>query len=259
MDESRISLTIVPSGGDQGTVLVGDFLKQVDALKKLVGFASKTDIVETRIVGLSMNSPAAIEIEAFSVSSKQRVPVGAFFDDIYNIVEKAATPVGVDREVFDTLKDFASVVGKGINSAILVIAGSQIKFDIIAKDRIEGVFGQDYTREGTADGMLEAVNIHGKVNNCALYPMVGPKRISCRFEEKLFKQVRPALGRYVAVEGNLKYRWREKYPHAAEITKIDILPNWDDQPNFETILGMAPNATNGEPSEDYVRAKRNGW
>lgn len=259
MDESRVSLTIIPSGGDKNSVLVSDFLKQVDALKKLVSYASRTDTVEARIVGLSMNSPASVEIEAFSVSSNATIPVGAFFNDVYNVVEKAATPINLEREVFDTIKDFASVVGKGVNSTIVVAAGNEIKFDIIAKDRIEGVFGQDYVREGTADGMLEAVNIHGKINNCALYPLIGPRRINCRFEDGLFRQVKPALGKYVMVEGLLKYRWREKFPHAADITKVHALPSWEEQPNFETILGMAPNATQGEPSEDFVKARRYGW
>lgn len=259
MDESRISLTIVPSGGDEGSVLVSDFLKQVDALKKLVGYASRTNTVEARIVGLSMNSPASVEIEAFNASNNAAVPVGAFFHDVYNVVEKAATPINLEREVFDTIKDFASVVGKGVNSTIIVAAGNEVKFDIIAKDRIDGIFGQDYSRHGTADGMLEAVNIHGKINNCALYPLVGPKRISCRFEEHLFKKIKPALGKYVMIEGILKYRWREKFPHAADIHKIDVLPSWDEQPSFEDILGMASNATHGEASEEFVKARRYGW
>ena len=140
MDESRISLTIIPSGGDDSAVSVGDFLKQVDALKKLVSYASRIEIADARIVGLSMNSPAHVEIEAFSTANKAPIPVGAFFHDIYNVVEKAATPLGLEREVFDTIKDFASVVGKGVNSAIVVAAGNEIKFDIIAMDGIVGIF-----------------------------------------------------------------------------------------------------------------------
>ena len=259
MDENRILLTIMPSGGDDGPIEVSDFLKQVDALKRLVNFAAVSGDVDARVVGLSMNSPACIELEACRPKSNEKVYLNAFFHDVYNVVESGATPISFSREIFDAVKDFASVVGKGVSSSIIKTANDEIRVDITAKDRIDGIFGRDYARDGTIDGMLEAVNIHGKVNNCALYPITGPNRVSCRFEEKLFKQVRPALGRYVLVDGSLKYRWRDKFPHEATISRLEVLPKWEDQPTFAEILGLAPEATGGLVSEDFSKAARNGW
>jgi hypothetical protein len=258
MDENRVRLTIVPSGGDDGPLAASDFLKQVDALKKLVSLVQGGS-VDAKVVKLSMNSPAVIELEAGDTEEGSKANLLSFFHDIFNVTHKAATPQNLTRDVFDLLKDFSSVVGRGIQRSIITTNYDEIVVDLMARQRIESVFGQDYTREGTIDGMLEAVNIHGKVNNCALYPIIGPSRISCRFDESLFKQVRPALGRYVLVEGILKYRWRERYPFEAMINRIEVLPNWEDQPKFADVLGIAPDATKGAPSEDFVRAARNGW
>ena len=213
MDENRIRLTINPSGGEDGPVLVSDFLKQVDSLRRLVGYASALDDADARIVGLSMNSPASIEMESWSPHAEQGICLAPFFHDIRSIVASAEAPKSFSREVFDTLKDLASVVGRGVNSVLIQSSSDEITIDLEARQRIEAVFGQDYSQEGTIDGMLEAVNIHGKANNCALYPVVGPTRVSCRFDDGLFSKIKPALGKYVLIEGMLKYRWREAFPH----------------------------------------------
>src|SRR5690606_4181324 len=106
---------------------------------------------------------------------------------------------------------------------------------------------------------LEAINVHGKQNTFALYPVVGASRISCKFDDALLGQVRPALGKYVVITGELKYRWREKFPYEAKANAIKVLDDWEDQPSFTEILGMAPNATGGVPAEEFARKARLGW
>jgi hypothetical protein len=42
-------------------------------------------------------------------------------------------------------------------------------------------------------------------------------------------------------------------------TKIDVLDDWEDQPSFTEILGIAPDATGGVACEEFVRKVRHGW
>ncbi|MBP1804678.1 hypothetical protein [Rubellimicrobium aerolatum] len=259
MDENRVRLTIIPSGEDRDALSAGDFIKQVDALRKLVALAPGGREAETRVVRLSMNSPATIELEALPSKAGSRAELTPFFRDVSDVAQKAVAPNRLSREVFDALREMASVVGKGVAKAIIQTREGDIVIDVPARLRIEAAFGQDYTREGTIDGMLEAVNIHGKANNCALYPAVGPSRITCQFDDALFKEVKPALGKYVLVEGILKYRWRERHPFEAHITRLEILPGLEEQPKFADIFGFAPDATGGTPSEEFVGALRHGW
>lgn len=252
----QVSVVIRPSGGDDHSLSAGDFIKQVDALRQLLALSEARGAADARIVKLHMNSPATIVMETIGAGDRP-VDLSNFFRGIEAIVVGGQAPREFERPVFEALRDFAAVVGKSVRSATLEVFGRTILIDLEARKRIEGVFGTDTSAEGTVDGMLEAVNVHGKKNTFGLYPVVGASRVTCKFEEGLLPQVRPALGRYVVIQGELKYRWREKFPYEAMATKIDVVE--DDQPSFTEILGMAPNATGGLTSEDFTRKVRHGW
>lgn len=108
---------------------------------------------------------------------------------------------------------------------------------------------------GRVDGMLEAVNIHGQKNLLMLYPTIGKKKVSCEFDAALLDQVKKAIGNYVEIKGELKYQWRDKFPYHVVINKIEIIDE-EKLPPFSKLFGMAPNATNGVPSEEFVARLR---
>lgn len=259
MSASRVKLTIHPSGGDEKDVLAGDFLKQVTALRDLV-LLSVTDgaAVDTKIVGLSRNSPAAIEIAPFWKADSKPIGMASYFESIGVVLDKGLAPRNLGRPVFDALKEFVSVIGKGVRTATLQVGDQIVEVNAEAKRRVEDVFEPDYSAEGSIDGMLEAVNIHGNRNQFALYPVVGPSRVTCFFTQDMFGEIQPALGKYAIVNGELKYRWREKFPFEARVIAIETVDE-ADQPNFDTIRGLAADATRGKPSEEFVRDIRSGW
>jgi hypothetical protein len=254
----QVSVTIRPTGGDDHSIAAADFIKQIDALRQLLTLSDRRTNVDARIVKMHMNSPATVVMEPVRDDGMLGASL-RFFTDIEAVVLGGHAPASFDRPVFDALREFAAVVGKSVRSATIQVAGKSILIDVAARKRIEGVFGPDTSSEGTVDGMLEAVNVHGKKNTFGLYPIVGANRISCKFDERLLPCVRPALGKYVQIEGELKYRWREKFPYEAMATKIDVLDDWEDQPSFTEILGIAPDATGGVACEEFVRKVRHGW
>jgi hypothetical protein len=259
MTVSRIKLIIHPSGGDGNNVAASDFLKQVSALRDLVLLSvHSAEAVETKIVGLSTNSPANVELEAVWTADERPLDVMGHFNAVRAVIDSGLAPKDLRRPALDALKEFVSVIGRGVREATLQIGEVVIKVEQQARSRVEGVFEPDYTAEGTIDGMLEAVNIHGNRNQFVLYPVVGPTRINCFFPDEMLVQVKPTLGKYAIVSGLMKYRWREKFPFEARANHIEAVEE-GDQPSFEEILGIAPNATGGALSEDFVRELRSGW
>lgn len=107
-------------------------------------------------------------------------------------------------------------------------------------------------------GMLDMINIHYE-KIFYLYPEIGPTRIQCSFEVALFETAKSALGKRVEVEGIFKYKIRAPYPYAAEVNKINILPEDHELPTFKDILGIDPDITGGLRSEDYIRKIRYGY
>jgi hypothetical protein len=159
---------------------VTDFLKQVAALRQLVLLSvHDVEAVDAKIVGLSRNSPATIEIEAFWRQDQRPLDVDAYFDSVRDVLMHGGAPREFGRDVFDTLKEFVSVVGRGVRESILQIGDREIQIEHQARQRVENVIEADYTAEGTIDGMLEAVNVHGNRNQFVLYPVIGPTRVGC--------------------------------------------------------------------------------
>jgi hypothetical protein len=256
---ARVKLIIHASGGDQNEVAASDFLKQVSALRELVLLSvHDTSAVEARVVGLSRNSPATIELEAFWCDDQRTLDIDNYFASVRSVLEIGAAPKELSRPVFDALKEFVSVIGKGVRESILQVGDQRVQIEHQVRQRVEAVFEPDSTAEGTIDGMLEAVNIHGNRNQFVLYPVVGPTRINCFFAEQMLDEVRPVLGKYVIVGGQLKYRWREKFPFEARASTIEPVDE-SEQPALPEIIGMAPDATGGKPSELFVRELRSGW
>ena len=253
----QVSVVIRPSGGDDNSLSASDFVKQVDALRQLLSLSAKAGC-DARIVKMHMNSPATVVMETIAPDSSA-VNLTSYLEGIEAIALTGAAPRDFSRPVFEALKDFAAVVGRGVRSATIEGAGKTILIDVAARKRIESAFGEDTSSEGSVDGMLEAVNVHGKSNVFALYPVIGAARVNCKFADGLLASVRPALGKYVIIRGELKYRWREKHPHEALAHAIEVQEDWDNQPSFIDLLGMAPHATGGIPAEDFVRNLRNGW
>ncbi len=116
----------------------------------------------------------------------------------------------------------------------------------------------DYSVEGTVDGMLAAMNVHGNRKQFVLYPVVGPTCVNCVFPDGMLDEVRPILGKYVIVSGIVKYKWRKKFPFEVRAARIDPVSE-SDQPYLPDIIGIAPDATGGESSEDFVKEKRSSW
>lgn len=250
-----VSVTISPSGDGKDRISASDFVKQIDAMRELINLSGAEPDTAPQIVRLEMNSPALVVISSAAPAHQFE----KFFSDLEDVACRGIAPPYLSRNAFDTLKEFASPVGRSIRSTTIKTKGREIVIDMAARKRIDGAYGADTSSDGTVDGMLEAINVHGKINTFALYPLVGAKRITCKFDEPLLATVRPALGQYVQIHGELKYRWREKFPFEALASKISVLPSFEEQPSFEDIIGMAPHATGGLTAEEFVSKVRHGW
>jgi hypothetical protein len=256
---ARVKLVIHPAGSDTSDVNAADFLQQVSALRRLVLLSvHDVDAVEAKIVDLSRNSPATIELEAFWRHDQRPLEIDRYFSAVRSVFDRGEAPKELARAVFDTLKEFVSVVGKGVRESVLQIGDQKIRIEHQARLRVESAIEPDYSVDGTIDGMLEAVNVHNNRNQFVLYPIIGPTRVNCYFPDEMLDEVRPVLGKYAIVTGTMKYRWREKFPFEARATQLEQVSE-SDQPYLPDVIGLAPQATGGECSENFVKEIRSAW
>jgi hypothetical protein len=61
------------------------------------------------------------------------------------------------------------------------------------------------------------------------------------------------------VMGTLHYRQGQYFPQSIDVSDIQLLPSDNELPALSTLRGIAPNATDGMTSEDFVRKLRDAW
>jgi hypothetical protein len=163
------------------------------------------------------------------------------------------------RDVLEALQSLSEPVGKKIKSAALSFDTFQIGLTQELQHRIGVALAPEETSSGTIEGRLEAINLHDEANIFHIYPAVGPAKVKGRFPTTLREKAIMAVDRNVLVTGIVKYKLKAPYPHEIEVQEFKVLPRDEELPKMADLYGIAPNATNGVPSEMFVKLARNDW
>ncbi|MDM8561129.1 hypothetical protein [Candidatus Parabeggiatoa sp. HSG14] len=117
----------------------------------------------------------------------------------------------------------------------------------------------DEVIESAMNGTLELLNINKNNNLFNLYPVIGCQKVICDFPTTLLQKAITAMGHYVNVVGQYKYKPGHPYPYYVNVAEIEIYPDENELPCLFDLQGIAPNASNGLSSEDFVREIRDEW
>lgn len=249
LENDQLSMVIHPLQGDSTNLAVSSFTTSVDALRKV---ASKFRCRDLRIVNVSSNSPVSLTV----ADAAAEVPaLSMFFTGLEDFRDNGEIPGAWDRPIIDGVLELLAPVGKSVARFSLSSDHKKIEIDTKYKVDFENKIQPDFAAVGTVDGMLEAVNIHGRKNTVALYPTIGNSKVVLEFDDQHLEKIKQLIGFYVEISGEMLYRWRDKYPYSGTISKIEHV-NEDGLPTFKDLYGMAPNATKGVPAEDFIESIR---
>ncbi len=112
----------------------------------------------------------------------------------------------------------------------------------------------------TIDGKLEQIDNHKNKNTFRIHPTL-PNRsaLECQFPTRLIDDARKALGRYVSVRGECFYRPHANFAHKIKVQEMEVFPPASTLPSLRDLYGIAPNATGGMTTEEFVRKLRDEW
>ena len=280
MAARRIRLQSLGSSEDKGHVRLADFIRQLELVRNALKHTEREMTgdegrVYWRIVDLSHDSPATVVLEEVvpPLSLKERrerqklTPaerkaagpppiIDHFIDVMREIRSKAAMPEGRrSLAVLESYRELSSATDNHMTSFQIEAKSQTVKIDDQFRRNIDAIIGPDELMEGSLTGVVEAINLHNTLR-FNLYPVIGPKKVTGAFPEHLKRSVIDAIDRYVRVEGTLRYKSWEPYPHAIDVTAVHPLPQSDDLPTLESLRGIAPNATGKLSSEEFVVASR---
>ena len=265
-DQDRVTLIIEGLPEDEGRVRFTTFMSQLQSLSATLSrldrdsgdgkAASYFEIAE-----LSYNSPIRVVLEARAVKGRPYVG-GAVVQGLGRLT--AALSNGddltkIDADLLDDIRKIARPVGKQIKSAALLIEGATFELTERVSAKIDEALAVDEESDGSLDGMLEQINVHLGANVFHIYPVIGPRRVTCSFPARLYDDAVAAVGKKVEVYGKLSYRSGASFPHQIAVTSIEVFPPEYELPDWDDIRGRAPDATGTLSSETFVRELRDAW
>lgn len=268
-ERKRVSLTIRGLDEDGGDVRLEYFIQQLELLKKALTetqkvMGAKGDF-QFKVVELRHQSPAYIAVEpaveGFEQLGVANASVDKFFRSLDEI-ERGEHPDGFTFDTFEAYKNLTSLRKKNkVSQLIISPNGSKPKELEQLSSQIDEIVGQDEYEMGAFEGMLEAINVHANQNVFYLYPTSGHPKLKCRFPQALRETALVAVGKYVNVFGEKKYKPNLKfyYPYEIGVHEIEVYPHEETLPKLSELRGIAPDMTGDQKSEDYIRRLRDEW
>lgn len=255
-NESRVSkrrLTIRIAGAteDGGYPRLGDFLKELDAirtaLKRTQEIASEEGReVYYRIVALSMASPATVVLEETPtrIDGKRgllpKTPVSSqLVSTLRQIETRGTVPAKLrDLATLEAYRTVGALLSRRGEQVTIANANTELAITSRFTERIDKIIGPDQIIHGSVTGVLLAVNLHN-TTRFEIYPPVGPKKIACDFDSSLKRDVIAGLDRNVRVVGKLRYKHWSDFPHAISVDELEVFPPDNELPTLTSLCGLA--------------------
>jgi len=265
MAGKKIKIELIGMHTDNKYVRLSDFTDQLiafgEALKQTDLLVSKKTkpTVFYRIVGLSHSSPALVELEAIPLDPMEDNSdevVDVFLKSMEGIIYREEAPDFFNDDTFDAYRALGKKLNKGISHLVVSSNGHKINITKELPNKIQIIQGPVEIVLGSISGKLEVINVHAGANEFRIYPIVGPKKIRCKFPSDLKKIAFSAIESYVTVFGKLKYKAHSRYPFAMDVEKIEVSPPEETLPTLSELRGIAPDLTGGISPEDFVRNLR---
>ena len=264
--DQQITITISGLPEDDGrvrlNVLMGQLQNLSAAITRLDRAASGGEPSNyLQIVSLSSASPATIVLEPKEMPKRPHTATRVIqrFAEALETITRGEAAGNVDAELLENMRGLAQPIGKRVAGLTLAVGPSRFEFTEAVARQIELALAVSETCDGSVDGRLEWINIHGGANTFHIYPLFGPTKITCHFPARLLDDAIGAINRRVEVTGTLKYRTRAHFPHEIAVESLEAFPRDNELPTFDDLRGRAPAATGTLSSEDFIREIRDEW
>lgn len=265
--EDRITLRLVGTPEDDQDVRFGAFVNKLEAMKDALRATDRVisqgePLFDYRVVNLSHESPAAIEVEAVPLETEVERDAGFLMDTFYQTLEGIQVSGDVPEGFgYTALQKFKGLQPSrhGATEVVFLRGEDELSLSGSWSKNVDQILGPDQFELGSATGMLQQLNVHGGKREFTIYPTFGEPPLQCRFDAQLRGEVVKAVDCYVEVYGRLRYKVGGMYPHAIDAEDIEPYAPESQLPTLDELFGAAPDATEGKSIEEFVQDIRRGW
>lgn len=242
---------------------VGYLLEALNGIDRIIG-DSPTPKLYYRVVQLSHSSPVKLTIEPV-VKRGTRVPSDyitrcrtRFFRDLTAIRTMSKETEEIDLDVLEDIERLVFGVGQEFKAAGIKNGEDAVELDRQFENNVKKLTGEEDTSYGSLEGKLDTANIHGNISRFWIYPTVGAQKVRCDFLPGNKLLIRQALGEYVRVEGLKFFRASSPFPFRIKVRDFEVVSTKEAVP-IERLRGIAPDATGGMSSIEFIRKIRDEW
>ena len=268
--DRTVTIVLTDDSVDGDNIRLDDFLEQMRTLKcalreteRLV--SSREPSLYFRITRLEKNSPPVVTLEAVSDAIDQRSEpqyasyvVRSLTANLRVIAKKKRLPKGIDYQALAAYRELTAPAEKRHLQVQIKTGNNIVLINSKFRETIDLIAGEDEFSFGSVSGKIEAINLHNTNRKFQIFPTVGASRIMGTFRTKDRKLFAGAVDQYVTVYGRLRYKKWDAFPYAIAAHSIDV-HDLSDALGLNDLNGIAPNATGGLSSTEFIDRVRDDW
>lgn len=222
----KLGIAISPVG-PEAEVDFGDFQHELSCVYKMLQAIDFDVNLRNRLRWLVTDlhhSTPAVEITAGTLDAAvEDGAAGLVLRTLFSGLNKLLK--GSDAEEFgedalDGLRTALKPIGQNVRETVLYWGDNAFHLDINLKKAIDRIRFKKVVFTEEWEGVVEEINVHGKQKTFRLYPAVGPRWITCQFDDDRLNQARAALTHKVQTHGRAEYRPNARYPHRIYVSEI---------------------------------------
>ncbi len=264
MNQKTLKYTICGKDEDNNYVRLSDLivgLSEINTTLNNINRSVSKEFKPTnyyRIISLSQQSPATIEIEAIPYKNKQdysTVIIDKFINGLEEI-QHGSIPKEFDWNIINSYSKIGQRLKKNVGHITISVGEKVIELNKDVETMVKNIIGEDEIEKDAVSGILEALNIHGGKNKFIIYPIVGAKKIDCIFPNTLIDDAILAIKKYIELKGVVRYRKNAKFPYMINVEELEIYPDEDELPDLFDLEGISPNVTGDLSVEEFIESIR---
>ncbi len=238
----RLSLTL-----DGPEVPWGAFVKAAGSWNALlrsvdreVAGGSRSNVTWV-IESINKGSPLFVELIAQPARAEVKPEVvkktvGAVAEGLRVIQQEARRPAYFSDRSLESAKELAELHDQ--NLTVIRVRNGQASIDVTKRlsANVDELIGPKISSEGTVEGTLEVVSIHGRHEFSIFEPLTG-NRVICTFPPEQLDRVMSAFGKRVAAFGEIFATASGKRLRVRAET-FDVFPSESELPGIDEMVGI---------------------
>lgn len=265
---ARLHLTIK---GELGNIALDSLTLMLDKSRSILRSLDRavsgreTDTMKWVVVGLNEGNSGTIALRSRVIAGDVDfgVQVGSrYIEGIERIETQGRAPPEYDLEMLEDLRAMTRAFGQDGVDALNVSMPDHNREAVLSRTtgaKLQRLTGVHYKTIGSVEGRVEVVSLHKGNRYFTVSHAVTNRAIRCSLPEGREEAVIEALRRKrrVVVSGALAYNVEGRLL-SVDVDRCRTLPEEDEIPPLEATVGIAPDFTGGQSTEEYIRSLRDG-